>query len=186
MDLSVLPDEELLHQFQQHGAPIFFSELVRRHEPEVLRRCYQHLKDRDNAKDVSQEVFLRLLTKSASYQPGLPFKPWLGRIVHNRCMDHLKQDKKDLHQEISSRIADTLEEEIDTEGVMRPTVEILQELLEKVSGEEKLILLLKYEQRWPVLAIQKSLNLNENTVKSRLKRSREKLKALLTQYSEAS
>lgn len=186
MNLSRLSDEELLHRFQEYGTANFFSELVRRYEAEVLKKCYQRLRDREAAKDVSQEVFLRLLTRSGTYQAGLPFKPWLGRIIHNRCIDHLKQDKTGLHQEISHKIVDTLEEEIDTEDITRPTVEILQELLEKVSGEEKLILLLKYEQQWSIQTIQQSLELSESAVKQRLKRSREKLQRLLTQYSQAS
>jgi DNA-directed RNA polymerase specialized sigma24 family protein len=55
-----------------------------------------------------------------------------------------------------------------------------------MSGEDKLLLVLKYQQRWSVQAIQQLLNLNENTIKSRLKRNREKLQQLLAQYSESS
>ena len=131
-------------------------------------------------------MFLRLFTKSHTYKPDLPFKPWLNRIISNRCIDHLKQDKTELHQEISSKIADTLEEEIDTELANRPTTEILEELLERISGQDKLILTLKYKQHWSIKEIARALNLNENTVKSRLKRAREELQKLLAQYSNAS
>ena len=188
MDLSILPDEELLSLFNRHRTPALFSELVRRHQSQVLEKCRQYLKDEDDAKDVSQEVFLRLFTKSYTYRSPLPFKPWLGQIIHNRCVDHLKQDKNDLHQEISQRIADTIAEEMDTEAVSVPTIEVLHELLasEEVGGEDKFILLLKYEQHWSVQAIAASLRLNENTVKSRLKRSREKLRGLFAQYSSSS
>ena len=64
MDLSILPDEELLNRFKESHNPDFFSELIRRYEPYVLKNCYQHLKSKDDAQDVSQEVFLRLFTKS--------------------------------------------------------------------------------------------------------------------------
>ena len=186
MNLSTLPDEELLNQFKQDRNPDFFAELFRRHESHVLKKCYRHLKDEDDAKDVSQEVFVRLFTKSHTYQPNLPFEPWLNRIISNRCTDHIKQDKTELHEEISRKIVDNIEEEIDTEEVNRPTVEILEELLERVDGEDKLILLQKYRYGWSIKQIAQSLKLNENTVKSRLKRTREELQRLLIRYSNSS
>ncbi|MGB3589068.1 MAG: RNA polymerase sigma factor [Tunicatimonas sp.] len=128
---------------------------------------------------------MRVFTKSHTYQTHLPFKPWLHKIISNRCTDHIKQDKTNLHQEISSKIADTIEEEIDTESVIRPTTEILEDLLEKVSGRSKLILTLKYKQHWSIREIAQTLNLNENTVKSHLKRTREELQKLLEQYSNS-
>ena len=183
MDFSTLSDADLLNEFRQSNDPQPFTELVRRHETKVIKRCYQRLGDKNEAQDVSQEVFLRLLTKAHTYRSNLPFEPWLNTIVNNRCRDHLKQDKAELHQEISDKIVDTLEEEIDTEDITRPTVEILQELLEQVSGEAKLILLMKYERGWSVKAIQESLGIEESAVKQRLKRSRDKLRRLLDQHS---
>ena len=183
MNYATLSDEELLEEFKQNNDPKSFAELVRRHEVKIVERCYQRLKNREDAQDVSQEVFLRLLTKSHTFRAGLPFEPWLNTIINNRCRDHVKQDKAELHEEISNKIVDTLEEEIDTEEVDRPTVEILQKLLEQVSGEAKLILLLKYEQGWSIKTIQESLGLEESAVKQRLKRSRDKLRKLLDQYS---
>jgi RNA polymerase sigma-70 factor (ECF subfamily) len=186
MDVTTYSDEELFGKFQQNQDPHLFSELARRYTLHILKKCQQHLKNMEDAQDVSQEVLLRLLTKAHTYQAHLPFRPWLNQVIHNRCMDHLQQDKQRLHQEISTKIVDTVEEVEDTETVMRPTTEILEELLEKMSGEDKLLLVLKYQQRWSVQAIQQLLNLNENTIKSRLKRNREKLQQLLAQYSESS
>ena len=186
MNLSTLSDEELLNQCKQPDNRLAFAELFCRHEPYVLRECYRYLKNREDTQDVSQEVFLRLLTRSHTYRAELPFKPWLGTIIRNRCFDHLRQDKTALHQEISIKIADTLEEEINTEEVARPTTEILQELLEKVDGQTKLILVMKYEQGWSIRAIQDALRMEENAVKQRLWRSRKKLQKLLAQYANVS
>ena len=104
MDLSTLPDEELLSQFQQDRSSDFFAELFRHHEPHVIDKCYRHLKDRDEAKDVSQEVFLRVFTRYHTYQPHLPFRPWLNRIVSNRCIDHIKQNKQGYTKKYPERL----------------------------------------------------------------------------------
>lgn len=186
MDITTCSDEELLRQFQQKQDPHLFSELIRRYTPYILNKCHQQLKNKEDALDVSQEVLLRLLTKAHTYQTHLPFRPWLHQIIHNRCVDHLQQNKKRLHQEISDKIVNLIEDVEDTEAVVRPTTEILEELLERISGEDKLLLVLKYQQRWSVQDIQRVLPLNENTIKSRLKRNREKLQQMLAQYLDTS
>lgn len=184
MDLHSLSDEQLLTLFKEDRTPGFFAELVRRHEQAIIKKCYQHLKNREDAQDVAQEVLLRPYTKSHTYKPALPFKPWLEKIIQNRCIDHLKKDKTALNQEVSEKIADSIEEEMDTEEVNRPTIEILRELLETVGGDTKLILVLKYEQGWSIQAIQQALGLTESAVKQRLKRSREKIQKLFAKYSD--
>jgi RNA polymerase sigma-70 factor (ECF subfamily) len=184
MDFTPLSDEDIIHLFRKNPNHKAFAELVRRHQNTIIKQCKKQIKDPDVTQDISQEVWIRVLTKAHQFRAESSFSNWLKTIVHNRCIDHINKNKQALHQEISQKIVDTLEEEIDTEQIPQPTTEILKELLEKISGEEKLILLLKYEQRWSIKAIQQALNLEESTVKQRLKRSRDKLQKLLDQYSK--
>lgn len=165
---------------------MLFAELMRRHESEILKKCYLRLKNRQDAQDVSQEVLIRLFTRAATYQPELPFKPWLGKIIQNRCNDHLNNDKTALREEISARMADRIEEEINTDEVDRSTPEILQELLEKAGGSTKSILMLKYGEGYSIQQIQQVLGLKESAVKQQLKRAREKMRKLFAQYAKRS
>ncbi len=89
-----------------------------------------------------------------------------------------------LDQEISRKIADSLAEELNTEALDRPLSEILVELMEKISGEEKLLLSLKHEQGWTSKAIAQSLGISEDNVKKRVSRARQKLRKLLDQYQQ--
>ena len=157
---------------------------MQRYEKRVIHQCKQYLKDEETAKDVSQEVFIRLLTKIGSFRQEAAFATWLHTIVHNRCTDHLRKDKKALHQEISREIVEILEEELDTDNVEKPTTEILEELLEKIRGEEKL-LLLKYREGWSVKEITQSLNISASAVKMRLDRTKAKVEKLLEKYRAA-
>ena len=79
---------------------------------------------------------------------------------------------------------DTLKEEeaLETEDFTKSTIEILEELLGQIGGEEKLLLLLKYEQRWSIKAIQQNMQLSESAVKSQLFRTKKKLYKLLNVY----
>ncbi len=75
-----------------------------------------------------------------------------------------------------------MQEEMETEDIVKPTVELLEELMEKISGQGKLVLLLKYHKGWSIKEIQNSLEVSESTVKMRLSRSREKINYLFDVY----
>ena len=141
---ATLSDEEIVRRFQQTTDPRLFTELVQRHHTFIQKACYQHLKDREAVKDVSQEVLLRVYTKIDTYRHEAPFSAWLQTIIRNRCVDHLRENKKLMHQEISQQIAETLQEELDTDSLEKPLEEYLTTWLEKVSGQEKILLQLKY------------------------------------------
>lgn len=182
MDLSNLTDKELICQFKRDQDSKVFSELVKRYQKVVVQQCQHYLKNEEMAKDVSQEVFIRVLTKINSYRQESAFNTWLSTIIRNRCIDHLNQDKAALHQEISLNIVNTLEDELNTEDIEKPTIEILEEMLDKINGKEKLILLLKYKEEWSIREIQQSLNLSKSAVKMCLSRGREKMRKLLIKY----
>ena len=186
MSLYQLGDEALIAHFRQDSAeeatPKLLAELVRRFQEEIVKECYRYVKDRDEAQDVSQEVWIRVITKFPQYDSAQPFRPWLFTIVKNRCFDHLRQNKKPLYQEISLKIVDSLQEEMEAEDSIRPTLELLEELMEKISGQGKLILCLKHYQGWSVKEIQSSLGISESTVKMRVSRSREKIRDLFDAY----
>ena len=182
MNTSQLDDEELITKLRQDESSRnnsdLLKELVCRFEGEVLKECCRYLKNREEVQDVSQEVWIRVITKLPQFDSTRKLRPWLFTIVRNRCLDHIQQNKKLLHQELSLKIVDSLQEEIDTDDITRPNHELLEEIMEKVSGQGKLILLLKYNQGWSIKEIQNSLGISESAVKMRLARTREKIQHL--------
>lgn len=182
MELVNLPDEQIIERFARDSDHRQFAELFRRHQKNVVRQCYKRVNCADTAYDLSQEVWIRVFTKSKQYRGECPFAAWLAVIVNNRCSDHLRRDKRLLHEEISRKIVEGIEEAFVTEELAKPTVEILYEILEQISGEEKLLLTLKYEQGWSTKAIQHFLQLSESTINVRLFRAKNKLRSLFKDY----
>ena len=180
MDYSPLTDSEIAQRYGQDANPRLFAELVRRHQPSVLRQCRYQLNDPSAAHDVSQEVWIRVFTKFNQFQTDRCFATWLSSIVHNRCHDHNRSDKGGLNKELSHNVMDTLiaNEVFDNEQVTKPTVEDLAELMECLSGSEKLLLHKRYREGWSVADIQHSTQLSESAVKSRLFELRKKLQKL--------
>ncbi len=179
MDIQLFSDETLATKLKENPTAVLFSELFNRYQQKVILQCRQHVKDEETAKDLSQEVFLRLLTKTSTYNANYPFASWLRVIVHNRCVDHLQKNKSALHQEISEKIVDSFAGEVVAEEAQQPTAEILEVLMEKISGQDKMILLIKYKEHWSIRQISEALNISESAVKMRLCRSKEKLQKSL-------
>lgn len=176
---ATLSDEALIHQYKADSNPALLEELVQRHQTSVIRQCRRYVKDYDAAQDVSQEVFLRVVLKIPKFQEESLFATWLHTIIHNRCMDHLRQNKKAMHLEISRHIAEPLEEEWDTDDPKSPTIEVLEDLMEKISGQDKWLLVLKYKENWSVKQIQQATGLPESIIRNRLFRVKKKLQQLL-------
>ena len=72
------------------GDEFAFEILVRRHQASVLNLVYRYVGDRTKAKDLAQEVFLRVWKSASRYEPKAKFTTWIYRITANLCLNELK------------------------------------------------------------------------------------------------
>jgi RNA polymerase sigma-70 factor (ECF subfamily) len=182
-----IADEELIRVLQHDGNLRYFSLLTERHESTILRQCKRYVKDEDTAEDLCQEVLIKLFLKIRDFKGNARFSTWLFAIVHNTCIDYLRKNKKnEAHKAITDQMADELAEMIDgvEELPHALSVQILEELLNALSPEEKMLLLLKYKEKHSIKDIQLSLGLSESAVKMRLKRAKEKVTLLYNKRKE--
>ncbi len=107
---------------------------------------------------------------------------WLQTIVRNRCVDHLRQDKHALDQELSENIAAPWEEELDTEAVSVPTEALVYQLLNKLKGGDKYLLLLCYHEGYSTKQLAEALLVSETVVRKRLQRARDRMQVLLKKH----
>ena len=71
-----------------------FEILVNRHQTFVLSLIYRFIGDRTRAKDLAQEVFLRVWQSARSYEPKAKFTTWIYRITANLCLNELKSSRR--------------------------------------------------------------------------------------------
>ena len=174
-----LTDEELV-QFLQNGGPQrYFSILADRHHDYVLKKCKSYVKHEDEAEDLSQEIFIKVFMQLNTFRSEAKFKTWLYTIIYHTCVDYLRKKKKNTHQVISDKLGAEFEEVIDAEEVDKESLHIaLEQLLEQITPEEKLLLLLKYKEKQSLNAIINTLQISESAAKMRLKRAKEKINKL--------
>lgn len=81
-NLRELDDFELVKRAQDDDRKAF-SELVRRYQLVVYRSCYRILGDREDAKDASQEAFVRAYRELDTFRGRSTFKTWMLRLAIN-------------------------------------------------------------------------------------------------------
>src|SRR5438477_5399695 len=87
------PEVVLMLRVKQDD-PGAFAELLRRNWSYVFGRCYRRLRDREDAEDLAQEVFLRVYRSRKAYQPRAKFSTWLFHITQNLLRNTLRSRRR--------------------------------------------------------------------------------------------
>src|SRR5687767_11869284 len=84
------PDEELMLAYR-HGDAGAFDKLYARHRGPVFRFILRALKQRAQAEELFQEVWIRVIEARSRYAPQARFSTWLYTIAHNLLVDHWRR-----------------------------------------------------------------------------------------------
>ena len=94
-----LGDEELVTLCQQ-GQGQYFDILVRRYMEKAFHIAYDFTRNKETAKDLSQDAFLRAYAKIKSFDGRSSFYTWFYRIVVNLCLDHARRSGRVLWESL--------------------------------------------------------------------------------------
>ena len=120
------PSSEDLMVKTARGDESAFESLVYRHQTSVLNLVYRFIGDKTQAKDLAQEVFLRVWQAAKSYKPEAKFTTWIYRITANLCLNELKSSRRKKWLQFVRRDAD---HETRTEEVLPDTSPSAEDLL---------------------------------------------------------
>jgi len=93
-DKSLQTDEEVARAVQK-GASEEFSILVDRYEAKLTRYAHKFLTNREDVKDLVQEVFIKAYKNIKSFDSSRRFSPWIYRIAHNEFVNALERKQRD-------------------------------------------------------------------------------------------
>lgn len=71
-----------------------FTHIVTRYKDRIFRYITSFVYDREEARDLAQETFVKAFRYLASYDPARPFSSWLFRIARNTAIDYIKSVKR--------------------------------------------------------------------------------------------
>ena len=165
----------------QQISPLTFTELYEMYATDVLRMCYFYLADRQQAEDVCQDVFVRLITTSPVLQEGRE-KAWLLKVAMNRCRD-LWRGAWFKRVVLGSPMFE-LVPAADEFSQLADQQEMLA-AINQLPAIFKEVILLHYYQGYGITEISEMMELPEGTISSRLSRGRKKLETILTKGGDA-
>ncbi len=172
-----LSDIELVNQIVETKNTLQFSTLYDRYSRKVYNKCYGFARNEDEAKDLTQDVFVKLFTKLHTFKGKSKFSTWLYSFTYNFCVNYVNRDKARKMDDVSNSLDDHdyyLSEMVDIpdEDLLELKVKKLKVALENIDPEDKAILLLKYQDDVSVKDLQTVLKIGKSAVKMRLKRAR--------------
>ena len=185
MSVHKLSDEALVEAIVKTNDTLLLEVLYDRFVPMVYNKCYGFANGVDEAKDLTQDIFLRVFVKLASFKGKSKFSTWLYAFTYNHCVNYVtrntakKIEKKSVNPDSIENIG---EEDDSTYEFQNMKVEQLKKVMTFISPDEKMILLLKYEDNLTIKELSDTLDIGESAVKMRLKRAKDKLVQLYENY----
>ncbi|MGV2939564.1 sigma-70 family RNA polymerase sigma factor [Mesobacillus sp. LC4] len=157
------------------------EELMDEYGTKVLHLAYSYVRNRQTAEDLAQEIFLKCFQKYETFEGEAQLQTWLYRVASNHCKDYLKSwhhRKVLVSGYISSKLGGQ-EAGPEKQLIQNAENQELVDAMFKLPLKYREIIFLYYYQECSLKEVAAICNLNINTVKSRLTRAKELLKAIL-------
>ncbi|TDS65250.1 RNA polymerase sigma-70 factor (ECF subfamily) [Myroides indicus] len=174
-----MTDEELVQFIVHSGNTSLFGILYDRYGQKVYTKCLGFAESRDVAEDLTQDIFVKLYLNLKNFRGESKFSTWLYSFAYNHCVNYSKtvlrrrRNEESINEEFV--YDEAMEEEISDEEIFSLAVGKLQQSLQKIDPEDKIILLMKYQDDKSIKEIALMLELGESAVKMRLHRAKRKI-----------
>ncbi|GAB3503342.1 RNA polymerase sigma factor [Spirosoma knui] len=173
-------DEELVRLYLETQRNQYFESLYERYCDKVYRKCLSFSKDPVQAEDYTHDVFLKLVTKLGSFREQAKFSTWLYTLTYNYCLDQTRASayRREVYVDEGWDRLNVVSDDDSHAEVTELEVQHLQKAMQRLAAEERMLLLMKYQDDISIREIADLNGLTENAVKMRLKRSRDKLRKI--------
>jgi len=163
----------------KNGDDASFEELIYRYDKSVLAIALNYVQDRDTAKDIYQDVLIRVYRGLKNFEMRSEFSTWLFRITTNVCLTYKSREKKREFVSLDEQL-EIEEDEIgkfelpDTEPDPGDTAdssdigEFIRDAVDSLSSKQKMTFVLKHYEGYKIREIAEMLNCKEGTVKKYL------------------
>jgi len=182
------PSERVLISRLRRKDPAAFEALVKQHQDRVYDFCMRMLSDREEAFDVTQEIFVSIHQHMEQFRHDAKISTWIFRISRNHCLNRLKYLKR-RGRGRSDEYGETSEQAIN-ESAGAPTMPdeslesartraLVHRAIARLDEDQRVLVVLRDIEGLAYDEIVEITELAEGTVKSRLHRAREKLAVIL-------
>jgi RNA polymerase sigma-70 factor (ECF subfamily) len=154
--------------------------LVKRYEKGIYNYALRMVNNHADAMDLMQDIFIALFRNLHTFRSESPFKGWLFKIAHYRCIEYYRkkrpmQSLDDVPEQESEESADCPEQVL----FAKQQNSVLIKNMQKLPIKQKLVVELKFFQQCTFDDIAQQLGISTNTAKSQLYSALDKLKLYL-------
>jgi len=177
-------EEAALVRRAQSGDEMAFRDIVERYQSKVFSIIYGILRNHNDAEDIAQQVFTKVYFSIKSFDFRSSLLTWIYKITVNECYDYLRKKKvrklvyeSDFSEEDALRMehSEPARDQRQPVDVALAQRDLVMKLLARLPEEERNLLLLKEVEGHSVEELAAMTGINENTIKVKLFRARQKL-----------
>jgi RNA polymerase sigma-70 factor (ECF subfamily) len=190
----MIKDSELILNAQK-GDMQAFEELLEKYDRSVMNIAYSYRNNEEDAKDIYQEVFMRVFKGLKNFKFNSEFSTWLFRITTNVCISYHRKMKRHDHESIdknvvvndeeSIKVSDTIKDEsfTDSRAISSDLCDVILDALNELPPQQKLVFTLKHYEGYKIREIAEMLKCSDGTIKRYLftatNKMRDKLKDIV-------
>jgi RNA polymerase sigma-70 factor, ECF subfamily len=174
----------------QRGEGKFFEILVQRYMEKAFRIALDFTHDTEEAKDLSQEAFLRAFSRIKQFDGRSSFYTWFYRLVVNLCLDHTRRKRKVIWERLDSERDDGLERKELTDNTSGPdqvaiageTKRRVDQTLKAMPNKQRTAFILRNQEGMPIADVARIMKTTEGTVRVYLHRAVAALRQCLVEF----
>jgi len=171
--IQSIDNERELIEACKRGDHRAFEQIYVKYKERIYSLCFYMSGDRETAKDLSQQIFLKAYTSLNSFRFGSQFSTWLLRLAMNICIDHQRKRSRaklvpiEQIPEANNKMIASGEDNLLNEEM----TEAIERAMTKLNHKLRQVVVLKYIGDLSYTEISKALGCSIGTVGSRLNRS---------------
>jgi RNA polymerase sigma-70 factor (ECF subfamily) len=176
----------LVERFQR-GESSAFDEIVDRYRRQVYRLAYRFTHNREDAYDISQEVFIKVFKSLGNLRKASTFHKWLRQIAINTCIDHLRKcpDEKvldDFSQMEHEHARGGYSELPDIRMAVSELQDMIRKAVDQLPERQRTVFVLRHYEDLSLKDMAQMLKCPLGTVKANLFHATQRLRKLLLPY----
>ena len=186
-----MKDKELINELKTGNADAF-KVLVEEYQNKIINICFGFVHNREDAEDISQEVFMEVYNSITHFRGDSKLSTWLYRISVNKSLDFIrKKNRKKRFAKFQNLLGfERTIEEMPESKLTNPhtilenkeRVQILNETVEKLPQNQKIVFILSKYEGFKNKEIAKVMNTSLSSVESLMHRAKKNLKIKLYDY----
>jgi RNA polymerase sigma-70 factor (ECF subfamily) len=180
-------EAEVISRCQQ-GDQDALKEIFDQYHKKVYRIAYGVVRQREDALDIVQEVFIKLFRSIKNFKGKSHFYTYLYRMTMNTAIDHTRKTKRQpclsMDEDGGFQLADEAEKRPDRILAHKELEERLKAAMEKLPPDQKAALIFREVEGLSYQEMAEAMGCSIGTVMSRLHYGRKKIQELLKDYSE--